>query len=74
MAEQLWWGEQEGRGGPLAVMFAALPPRAMEEAVTRRLDGEVWPEVLEDLTRRHAGRAGPSHSLIVTLPTWENVL
>ncbi|MFB7919182.1 hypothetical protein [Streptomyces sp. NPDC056061] len=26
VAEQLWWGEQEGRGGPLADMFAALPP------------------------------------------------
>ncbi|MFD9794722.1 hypothetical protein ACFWXK_27680 [Streptomyces sp. NPDC059070] len=63
VAEQLWWGEQEGRGGPLAEMFAALPPRAMEEAVTRRLDGEVWQEVLEDLTRRHAVRTGPSHSL-----------
>ncbi|MFI2215203.1 hypothetical protein [Streptomyces sp. NPDC020141] len=55
VAEQLWWGEQEGRGGPLADMFAALPPRAMEEAVTRRLDGEVWHQVLEDLTHRHAG-------------------
>ncbi|MFE9387610.1 hypothetical protein ACFYMO_30980 [Streptomyces sp. NPDC007025] len=63
VAEQLWWGEQEGRGGPLADMFAALPPRAMEEAVTRRLDGEVWQQVLEDLTRRHAVRTGPSHSL-----------
>ncbi|WP_327169887.1 hypothetical protein [Streptomyces subrutilus] len=50
VAEQLWWGEQEGRGGPLADMFAALLPRAMEEAVTRRLNGEVWHVVLEDLT------------------------
>ncbi|MGW1189269.1 hypothetical protein [Streptomyces sp. NPDC002559] len=49
VAEQLWWGEQESRCGPLADMFAALPPRAMEEAVTRRLNGEV-----KDLTRRHA--------------------
>ncbi|MGW2841881.1 hypothetical protein ACWCWD_29350 [Streptomyces sp. NPDC001493] len=55
VAEQLWWGEQEGRGGPLAVMFAALPPHAMEEAVHRRRQGEVWHEVLEDLTRRRAG-------------------
>ncbi|MFD8822771.1 hypothetical protein ACFV1C_10495 [Streptomyces sp. NPDC059605] len=54
VAEQLWWGEQEGRGGPLTDMFAALPPRAMEEAVTRRLNGEDWHQVLEDLTRRHA--------------------
>ncbi|MFF3019702.1 hypothetical protein [Streptomyces sp. NPDC057939] len=77
VAEQLWWGEQEGRGGPLADMFAALPPRAMEEAVTRRLDGEVWPEVLEDLTRRHAGRTGPSHRLTgsqLTPSTWGNGL
>ncbi|MFF3558222.1 hypothetical protein ACFYXL_32965 [Streptomyces tsukubensis] len=55
VAEQLWWGEQEGRGGPVADMFAALPPRAMEEAVLRRRNGEVWNEVLEDLTRRHSG-------------------
>lgn len=55
VAEQLWWDEQEGRGGPLADMFAALPPRAMEEAVTRRLRGEVWQEVLEDLTRSLTG-------------------
>jgi len=55
VAEQLWWGEQEGRGGPLADMFAALPPRAMEEAVLWRLNGEAWHEVLEDLTRRRAG-------------------
>ncbi|MFD8821120.1 hypothetical protein ACFV1C_01920 [Streptomyces sp. NPDC059605] len=55
VAEQLWWGEQEGRDGPLADMFAALPPRVMEEAVTRRLNGEVWQQVLEDLPLRHAG-------------------
>ncbi|MFJ2915411.1 hypothetical protein ACIO8F_39860 [Streptomyces sp. NPDC087228] len=52
VAEQLWWGAQEDLGGPLADMFAALPPRAMEEAVLRRLQGEVWHAVLEDLTRR----------------------
>ncbi|MFF7365465.1 hypothetical protein [Streptomyces sp. NPDC008125] len=51
VAEQLWWGEQEGRGGPLADMFAALPPRAIEEAVHRRRQGEVWHEVLESLSR-----------------------
>ncbi|MFF4082784.1 hypothetical protein ACFYZN_25810 [Streptomyces sp. NPDC001777] len=54
VAEQLWQGEQEDRGGPLAEMFAALPPRVMEEAVTRRLNGEVWQQVLEDLPRPHA--------------------
>ncbi|MFZ4240841.1 hypothetical protein ACOZGD_37475 [Streptomyces murinus] len=63
VAEQLWWGEQEGRGGPLAEMFAALPPRAMEEAVTRRLAGEVWQEVLEDLILRHTDRTSPPHRL-----------
>ncbi|MFJ1847405.1 hypothetical protein [Streptomyces sp. NPDC088146] len=52
VAEQLWWGAQEDLGGPLADMFAALPPRGMEEAVLRRLQGEVWHAVLEDLTRR----------------------
>ncbi|MGW1188795.1 hypothetical protein [Streptomyces sp. NPDC002559] len=55
VAEQLWWGEQEGRDGLLADMFAALPPRVMEEAVNRRLNGEVWQQVLEDLPLRHAG-------------------
>ncbi|WP_327180395.1 hypothetical protein OG599_35010 (plasmid) [Streptomyces sp. NBC_01335] len=55
VAERLWWGAQEGRGGPLADMFAALPPRAMEEAVLRRRQGEDWRTLLEDLSRRHAG-------------------
>ncbi|WP_327180393.1 hypothetical protein OG599_34990 (plasmid) [Streptomyces sp. NBC_01335] len=55
MAEQLWWGAQAGRGGPLADMFAALAPRAMEEAVLRRGQGEDWHTPLEDLSRRHAG-------------------
>ncbi|WP_327179881.1 hypothetical protein OG599_34445 [Streptomyces sp. NBC_01335] len=55
VAERLWWDAQEGRGGPLTGMFAALPPRAMEEAVLRRSQREVWHTLLEDLSRRHAG-------------------
>jgi hypothetical protein len=36
----------------LADLFAALPPRAMIEAVNRRHRGEKWRPVLEGLTRR----------------------
>ncbi|MEU9623856.1 hypothetical protein [Streptomyces sp. NPDC048155] len=53
MAEQLWWGAQEGRGGELADLFAALPPQAMVEAVDRRRGGEQWPAVLEELAHRY---------------------
>ena len=52
VAEQLWCDQQEGRGGELAELFAALPPRAMIEAVDRRQRGERWRQVLEDLTSR----------------------
>ncbi|MFE4177483.1 hypothetical protein ACFRR7_36515 [Streptomyces sp. NPDC056909] len=53
VAEQLWVDSQEGRGGELADLFAALPPRDMIEAVDRRSRGEKWHLVLVDLTRRH---------------------
>ncbi|MFJ7258217.1 hypothetical protein ACIQWV_38265 [Streptomyces sp. NPDC098085] len=53
VAEQLWWGAQEGRGGELADLFAALPPQAMVEAVDRRRGGEQWPAVLEELAHRY---------------------
>ncbi|MFD4833238.1 hypothetical protein ACFWPV_25775 [Streptomyces uncialis] len=47
VAEQLWCDAQEGRGGELADLFAALPPRAMVEAVDRRYRGEKWRPVLD---------------------------
>ena len=52
VAEELWCDAQEGAGGRLAELFAALPPKAMTEALDRRQRGERWPQVLDDLTRR----------------------
>ncbi|MDJ0466807.1 hypothetical protein [Streptomyces sp. H27-C3] len=52
-AEQLWLDAQEGRDKELADLFAALPLRAMIEALDRRHRGEKWRPVLEDLTCRH---------------------
>ncbi len=40
---------QEGRGGELADMFAALPPQAMN----RRSLPQHWRPLLEELTRRY---------------------
>ncbi|MFI7278583.1 hypothetical protein [Streptomyces sp. NPDC049879] len=57
VAEQLWVGEQRPtRWGDL---FAALPPAAMVEAVTRRHRGEHWHAVLQDLAARHSVSSPP---------------
>ncbi|PVC80857.1 hypothetical protein DBP19_35045 [Streptomyces sp. CS090A] len=51
VAETLWMNAQEGRGGELADMFAALPPQAMIEAMNRRGLPQDWRPLLEELTR-----------------------
>ncbi|MFI9060144.1 hypothetical protein ACIGXQ_37445 [Streptomyces anulatus] len=53
VAETLWMNAQEGRGGELADMFAALPPKAMIEAMNRRGLPQNWRPLLEELTRRY---------------------
>ncbi|MBM7054101.1 hypothetical protein [Streptomyces durocortorensis] len=53
VAETLWMNAQEGRGGELADMFAALPPQAMIEAMNRRGLPQHWRPLLEELTRHY---------------------
>lgn len=57
VAETLWMNAQEGRGGELADMFAALPPQAMIEAMNRRGLPQDWRPLLEKLTRRYGAQA-----------------
>ncbi|MFJ4972691.1 hypothetical protein [Streptomyces sp. NPDC088755] len=57
VAETLWMNAQEGRGGELADMFAALPPKAMIEAMNRRGLPQDWQPLLEELTLRYGAQA-----------------